>query len=269
MINTNIDAYLIKELRTRTGAGFLECKRALLEENGDIESAIDNLRKSGKLIAEKKINNVTNQGMIFSKIQNNVGVMLELNCETDFVSKDNFFISLGENIIRKALEEKIKDINHLKDIFELKRTDLVLKVGENINIRRFHFMEGENISSYLHGHRIGVLVNAGSLDKTILKNIAMHIAASKPEYLYPKNVSSIVFKREYNIQLELASNLKKPPNLLKKIIDGRMNKFVNSISLTGQSFVVDPTKTVGDVLNEHDSYITSFIRFELGETVFE
>jgi len=263
----NIDIVLIKELRSRTGAGFLECKRALVEEHGDIESAIDNLRKSGKLTAEKKINNITNQGMIFSKIKNNIGVMLELNCETDFVSKDNSFIVLGEEIILTALEKKIKDIDQIKNIFESKRTDLVLKVGENINIRRFHFMEGENIFSYLHGIRIGVLVSAGTLDKTILKNIAMHIAASKPEYLDPKSVSSVVFEREYQIQLELAKNLKKPPNLLKKIIDGRMNKFINNISLTGQIFIMDPTKTVGDILNENKSYITSFVRFELGEVI--
>ncbi|QCI17631.1 elongation factor Ts [Buchnera aphidicola (Acyrthosiphon lactucae)] len=269
MTNTNVDTCLIKELRSRTGVGFLECKRALLEEKGNIESAIDNLRKKGQLNAEKKINNVTNQGAIFLKIQNNIGVMLELNCETDFVSKDNSFIFLGEEIILQALERKIKDINHLKNIFELRRTDLILKVGENININRFHFIEGENLSSYLHGNRIGVLVSASSLNKKILKNIAMHIAASKPEYLRPENVSSIVFNREYEIQLELAKNLKKPPNLLKKIIDGRMNKFINNISLTGQSFIMDPTKTVGEILKEHNSYIISFIRFELGEVILK
>ncbi|MCU4136990.1 translation elongation factor Ts [Buchnera aphidicola (Sitobion miscanthi)] len=267
MTITNVNSCLIKELRFRTGAGFLECKRALLEENGDIESAIDNLRKVGKLTAEKKTKNVTNQGMIFSKIQNNIGVMLELNCETDFVSKDNSFICLGEEIISKALESKLKEIDQVKNIFESKRTDLVFKVGENINIRRFYFMEGENIFSYLHGTRIGVLVSASSLDKIILKNIAMHIAASKPEYLCPKNVSSAVFDREYQIQLELANTLKKPPNLLKKIIDGRMNKFVNNISLTGQSFIMDPSKTVGDILNQNSAYIMSFIRFELGEVI--
>ncbi|ACL30048.1 translation elongation factor Ts [Buchnera aphidicola str. APS (Acyrthosiphon pisum)] len=266
-MKTNVDTGLIKELRSRTGAGFLACKRALLEENGDIESAIDNLRKSGKLTAEKKINNITNQGAIFSKIKNNIGVMLELNCETDFVSKDNLFICLGEDILVEALEKRIKDINQLKVIFESRRTELVSKVGENINIRRFHLIEGENIFSYLHGVRIGVLVSSSSLNKTILKNIAMHIAASKPEYLHPKNVSSEVFQREYQIQLELAKNLNKPSNLLKKIIDGRMEKFVNNISLTSQSFIMNPIKTVGDILNENHAHIESFIRFELGELV--
>ncbi|QCI20960.1 elongation factor Ts [Buchnera aphidicola (Hyperomyzus lactucae)] len=265
----NITASLIRELRSRTGVGFLECKRALVEENGNIELSIDNLRKSGKLSAEKKINNITNQGKIFAQTQNNVGVLLELNCETDFVAKDDAFIFFGEDIILTALEKNIKDINQLKSMFEEKRTDLVLKVGENINIRRFQFLEGENISYYVHGVRIGVLVDANFSNKKILKSIAMHIAASKPEYLHPKNVTNTVFEREYQIQLELAKNLQKPANVLKKIIEGKMNKFVNNISLTSQSFIIDPTKKVGDVLNEYNGCIKSFIRFELGEIILQ
>ncbi|CAL4326296.1 translation elongation factor Ts [Buchnera aphidicola] len=263
-----ITASLIKTLRSRTGAGFLECKRALLEENGDIELSIDNLRKSGKMHAEKKIKNTTNQGMIFSKIKNNIGVMLELNCETDFVSKDELFISLGKDIILTTLKNEIKDINELKNIFEEKRIDLVSKVRENINIRRFHFMQGENIVSYVHGNRIGVLVDANFFNAIILKNIAMHIAASKPKYVHPKHVSDSVFKREYEIQLALAKNLNKPSVVLNKILEGRMNKFINNISLTGQNFIIDSTKTVGDILKEHNGYIKSFIRFELGEVIF-
>ncbi|QCI15917.1 translation elongation factor Ts [Buchnera aphidicola] len=264
----HITADLIKKLRDRTGVGFLECKRALVEENGNIELSIDNLRKSGKLNAEKKINNITNQGMIFAKIENNIGVLLELNCETDFVSKDKSFISLGKEIMLTAISKKIKDINKLRIIFEDKRTDLLLKVGENINIRRFHLIEGDNLCSYVHGVRIGVLVDINNLkNDKILKNIAMHIAASKPEFLHPENVSSTVFKREYQIQLELVKNLKKPSNILEKIIEGRMNKFIKSISLTSQNFIMDSTKTVGDVLKEYNAYIKSFIRFELGEVI--
>ncbi|QCI19802.1 MAG: translation elongation factor Ts [Buchnera aphidicola (Brevicoryne brassicae)] len=265
----NVTASLIKKLRSRTGAGFLECKRALLESKGDIELSIDNLRKLGKMSAEKKINNITNQGAIFSRTEDNVGVMLELNCETDFVSKDDLFISFGKEIILTALKEKIDDIKQLKNIFEEKRTSLIFKVGENINIRRFCFIKGENVLSYVHGVRIGVLVNANSdfNNNKILKNIAMHIAASKPQYLHPKDVSDSVFQREYQIQLELAKNLNKPSNILNKIIDGRMNKFVNSISLTSQSFIMDSNKTVKDILNEHNGHIKSFFRFELGEIV--
>ncbi|ANZ22454.1 elongation factor Ts [Buchnera aphidicola (Diuraphis noxia)] len=263
----DITASLIKTLRLRTGVGFLECKRALIEENGDIERSIDNLRKSGKLHAEKKVNNITNQGAIFLKTRDKFGVMLELNCETDFVSKDNLFIVLGNEIVSTVLAEKIHDIQKLKDTFEEKRINLITKVGENINIRRFCFIESENILSYLHGNRIGVLINATDCDKNILKNIAMHIAASKPQYLHPKDVSQKVFQREYNIQLELAKNLQKPDHVVKKIINGRMNKFLNNISLTSQNFIMDTSKTVQDILNKHNVYVKSFFRFELGEII--
>lgn len=267
MISNSITADLIKNLRARTGISFLECKRALIEENGNIESAIDNLRKSGKLSAEKKNKNITNQGVIFSGIQNNFGVMLELNCETDFVSKDNLFVNLGKEIISQSLKNKIQNIDQINNIFEIQRTDLILKVGENINIRRFCWIEGESIYSYVHGVRIGVLVSAIGLTKTMLKNIAMHIAASKPEYLYPKNIPSTVWNREYKIQSELVKNFKKPSNVLKTIIEGRMNKFINNISLVGQNFILNPKKTVGDVLNENNAQIISFYRFELGENI--
>lgn len=268
MINSNITTCLIKNLRSRTGISLLECKRALVEENGNIELAIDNLRKSGKLSAEKKSNKITNQGVVFLDVQNNIGTMLELNCETDFVSKDDLFINFGKNILSVALEKKIKDIHEIKNIFEEKRTDLIFKLGENINIRRFCWIEGENICSYVHGVKIGVLINSvvGS-NQIILKNIAMHVAASKPEYLDPQHVPSQVWEREYKIQLELIKNLKKPSYVLKKIIDGRMNKFVNSISLISQNFIMDPTKTVQEILNENNSSIISFTRFELGENI--
>lgn len=267
-MKSNISISLIKTLRSRTGAGFLQCKNALVQANGDIELSIDNLRKSGQMIAEKKINNITNQGAIFSKVKNNIGVMIELNCETDFVSKDNLFTFFGNEIILTALNEKIDNIEDLKNIFEEKRTNLILKVGENINIRRFCFIKGQNIFSYIHGIRIGVLVNANQLNSNILKNIAMHIAASKPLYLNPEDVSDTVFQREYQIQLELAKKLKKPDNIRDKIIKGRMNKFINNISLTSQSFVMDTNKTVQDILNEHNGHIQSFFRFELGEIIF-
>lgn len=267
-MTVNITADLIKKLRSRTGVGFLECKRALLEEHGDIELSIDNLRKSGKMNAEKKINNITNQGVIFSRTKNNIGVMLELNCETDFVSKDNSFRMFGEELVLTALEKNIQDIQILKKIFEDKRTDLVLKVGENINIRRFHFMQGENIIAYIHGVRIGVLVDANLLNPIILKNIAMHIAASKPEYVDPKNVPDTVFQREYQVQLELAKKLGKSHNILNKILEGKMNKFINNISLVTQNFIMDSNKTVGNILSEHHIHINSFVRFELGEVIF-
>lgn len=262
-----ITAALIKELRLRTGVSFLECKRALLEENGNIELSVDNLRKSGKMHAEKRTHKITKQGAIFLKIHSSVGAILELNCETDFVSKDDLFTYLGNEIISISLLKKIQNINDLKKIFEEKRTDLLLKVGENIKIRRFHYMTGKNITSYLHGGRIGVLVSSNDSNNKILKNIAMHIAASKPEYLNPEDVPSTIFNREYQIQLELSKKLKKSSLILEKIVQGRMKKFIDNISLTKQSFIMNPSETVGEVLIKNKVSITSFIRFEVGELI--
>ncbi|QCI16485.1 elongation factor Ts [Buchnera aphidicola (Aphis craccivora)] len=264
---TDITAELVKQLRLRTGVGLMECKRALTEENGDIELSIDNLRKSGKMQAFKKLKNTTNQGLIFAKIKNNFGVIIELNCQTDFVAKDSLFVSLGNEIILTALSKKIKNILDIKNYFESKITELIVKFGENIKINRFGVIENENLHSYIHAGRIGVLVSAHNLNESVLKNIAMHIAASKPEYINPNEVPKSVFEREYNIQLQLVKNYKKPANILKKIVDGRMNKFVNNISLIGQNFIIDPSQTVGQVLKENNGSIISFIRFEIGENI--
>ncbi|QCI17059.1 elongation factor Ts [Buchnera aphidicola (Aphis helianthi)] len=266
-MTTNISAELVKKLRLRTGVGFMECKRALIEENGDIELSIDNLRKSGKLQASKKLQNTTNQGLIFSNIENNTGAMIELNCQTDFVSKDALFIALGKEIISSILSNKIIKIDDIKKHFEEQLTELIIKFDENIKINRFKIIKGNNIFSYIHAGRIGVLVSANNLNQDILKNIAMHIAASKPEYIYPHEVPKSIFEREYNIQLELVKNYKKPTSILQKIVDGRMNKFVNNISLVGQNFIIDPNKTVGEILNENNGSVVSFDRFEIGENI--
>ncbi|QCI18782.1 translation elongation factor Ts [Buchnera aphidicola] len=265
----DIPALLVKKLRLRTGVGFMECKRALIEENGDIELSIDNLRKSGKIQASKKLKNTTNHGVIFASTQNNIGVMIELNCQTDFVAKDNLFISFGKEIILTALSEKIKNIFDIQNYFKIKITELIVKFGENIKINRFEIINGNNIFSYVHAGRIGVLVSANNLNQDVLKNISMHIAASKPDYIHPKDVSKEIFEREYNIQLELVKNYKKPTNILKKIVDGRMNKFLNNISLVGQNFIIDPNKKVGQVLDEHNGNIISFVRFEIGENTIK
>lgn len=263
----NITAELVKKLRLLTGVGFMECKRALMEENGDIELSIDNLRKSGKMQALKKSNNTTNQGVIFSKIQKGMGVMIELNCQTDFVAKDDLFVSLGNEIILTILSKKIKKIIDIKNYFASKITELIMKFGENIKINRFGVVEGDNLYTYVHAGRIGVLVSAHNINENILKNIAMHIAASKPEYINPDEVPKSVFEREYNIQLELVKNYKKSTSILSKIVDGRMNKFLNNISLIGQNFIIDPNKKVGQILKENNGSIISFIRFEIGENM--
>ncbi|MBG6244081.1 elongation factor Ts [Candidatus Symbiopectobacterium sp. 'North America'] len=264
-----ITAALVKELRERTGAGMMECKKALVEANGDIELAIDNMRKSGQAKAAKKAGRVAAEGVILTKIaaDGKYGVIVELNCETDFVAKDDGFKAFGEEVATAALNERITDVDVLKTKFEEQRTTLVAKIGENINIRRIAIQEGDVLGAYLHGARIGVLVAATGADEELVKHVAMHIAASKPEYVKAEDVPADVVAREHQIQLDIAMQSGKPREIAEKMVEGRMRKFTGEISLTGQHFVMDPNKTVGDLLKEHKADVISFIRFEVGEGI--
>ncbi len=263
----DITAALVKELRERTGAGMMDCKKALTEANGDIELAIDNMRKSGQAKAAKKASNVAADGVILTKVDGQYGVILELNCQTDFVAKDAGFQAFGNEVIDAALAERITDIEVLKAKFEEQRVALVAKIGENINIRRIEVLEGDVIGTYLHGVRIGVMVAAKNADEELVKQIAMHVAASKPEYVKPEDVSAEVVEREHQIQLEIAMQSGKPREIAEKMVEGRMKKFTGEVSLTGQAFVMDPSKTVGQLLKEKNADVTRFIRFEVGEGI--
>ncbi|NKI73198.1 elongation factor Ts [Dickeya sp. CFBP 2040] len=264
-----ITAALVKELRERTGAGMMECKKALVEANGDIELAIDNMRKSGQAKAAKKAGRVAAEGVILTKIaaDGKYGVIVELNCETDFVAKDAGFKAFGEEVANAALNERITDVEVLKAKFEEQRTALVAKIGENINIRRIAVLTGDALGSYMHGARIGVMVSASGADEELIKHIAMHIAASKPEYVNAEDVPADVVAREHQIQLDIAMQSGKPREIAEKMVEGRMRKFTGEISLTGQNFVMDPNKTVGQLLKEHNASVSSFIRYEVGEGI--
>ncbi|CFQ41729.1 MULTISPECIES: translation elongation factor Ts [Yersinia] len=264
-----ITAALVKELRERTAAGMMECKKALVEANGDIELAIDNMRKSGQAKAAKKAGRIAAEGIILAKVSadGKFGVILELNCETDFVAKDAGFKAFGEEVINAALADKIADIDALKAKFEEQRANLVAKIGENINIRRIAALEGDVLGTYLHGARIGVMVAATGADEELVKHIAMHIAASKPEYVKPDDVPAEVVAREHQIQLDIAIESGKPREIAEKMVEGRMRKFTGEVSLTGQNFVMDPSKTVGDLLKENKADVVNFIRFEVGEGI--
>ncbi|MCW7762473.1 translation elongation factor Ts [Photorhabdus luminescens] len=266
---SGITAALVKELRERTGAGMMECKKALVEANGDIELAIDNMRKSGQAKAAKKAGRVAAEGIILAEVATDgkFGALVELNCETDFVAKDAGFIAFGKEVMAAVLADKISDVETLKAKFEEQRTALVAKIGENINIRRVSVLEGEQLGTYLHGARIGVLVAAEGANEELIKHVAMHIAASKPEYVNPSDVPADVVEREHQIQLDIAMQSGKPREIAEKMVSGRMNKFTGEISLTGQNFVMDPSKTVGDLLKENNAKVTSFIRYEVGEGI--
>lgn len=263
----NVTADLVKALRARTAAGVIDCKKALLESNGSIDLAIENMRKSGEIKAAKKAGNISAEGIIKTKIQGSFGMMLEVNCQTDFVAKDIAFQELVSKALNVAIEEKITNINELKKRCEEERVALVSKIGENINIRRMAFLEGEVVASYVHGSRIGVLISANGDNEELLKQISMHVAACNPEFIKPDNIPDDILEKEYQIQLEIAMKSGKPKGIAEKMVAGRMKKFTSDLSLVGQPFVIDPLKTVGQVLKEYHTNVTDFIRFEVGEGI--
>jgi len=268
-----VTAAMVKELRARTAAGMMDCKKALQEADGDMELAIENMRKNGQAKAAKKAGNIAAEGAIIIKVSGNTAALVEVNCQTDFVAMDENFLGFANTVADVALESKVS-ITDLQAQFEEKRIALVTKIGENINIRRVEYVEGVNLASYSHGAKIGVVV-AGEGDAESLKHIAMHVAASKPEFINPEDVSVAVVDNEKRIQLDilkaendaLDEKKKKPVELLEKIIIGRMKKFTGEISLTGQAFIMEPKKTVGVVLKEKGLTVSSFVRLEVGEGI--
>ncbi|MBM4957456.1 elongation factor Ts [Vibrio parahaemolyticus] len=260
-----VTAALVKELRERTGAGMMECKKALVEANADIELAIENMRKSGAAKAAKKAGNVAAEGAIIIKEENGSAVLLEVNCQTDFVAKDGNFTAFAQEVAAAALASKAT-VEDLQAQFEEARVALVAKIGENINIRRVQYVEGTAIASYRHGEKIGVVV-AGEGDAETLKHVAMHVAASKPEYVNPEDVPADVVAKEKEVQVEIAMNEGKPAEIAEKMVVGRMKKFTGEISLTGQAFIMEPKKTVGEMLKEKGASVATFVRLEVGEGI--
>ncbi|MGX2969772.1 translation elongation factor Ts [Ursidibacter sp. B-7004-1] len=261
-----ITASLVKELRERTGAGMMECKKALVEANGDIELAIDNMRKSGQAKAAKKAGNIAAEGVILARVGAGFGVLVEMNCQTDFVAKDAGFLGLANEVADYALANKGISIEALAAQFEEQRVALVAKIGENMNIRRVQYLDGKVIAQYLHGAKIGVLV-AGEGSEEELKKVAMHVAASKPEFVNPEDVSADVVAKEREIQIEIAMNSGKPKEIAEKMVEGRMAKFTGEVSLTGQAFVMDPSQSVGSYLKSVNTSVSNFIRLEVGEGI--
>ena len=256
-----ITAAMVKELRDRTAAGMMDCKKALQEADGDMELAIENMRKNGQAKAAKKAGNIAAEGQIIIKD----GALVEVNCQTDFVAKDDNFLAFANKVADAAVAEKLS-IEDLQAKFEEERIALVTKIGENINVRRVAYVEGTTLASYKHGATIGVVV-AGEGDAESLKHIAMHVAASKPEFLTPDDVPADVVANEKRIQIEMAMNEGKPEEIAEKMVTGRMKKFTGEVSLTGQAFIMEPKKSVGEVLKEKGITVTSFVRLEVGEGI--
>jgi elongation factor Ts len=268
-----VTAALVKELRERTAAGMLDCKKALVETDGDIELAIENMRKSGQAKAAKKAGRIAAEGVILTKVAKGVATMMEVNSETDFVARDDGFVKFGQKLIEVAFANKINDMDTLNStevdgvkISDLRDT-LVAKIGENISPRRVVTVEGDNLGAYVHSARIGVIAILQGGDEELAKDIAMHVAASSPQFVKPEDVPAEVVAKEKEIQLDIALQSGKPPEIAEKMVSGRMKKFTGEISLTGQPFVKDPSILVADLLKSKGAEVINFVRFEVGEGI--
>ena len=244
----------------------MDCKKALLETDGDIELAIENMRTSGALKAAKKATKVAAEGQVIIKQGDGVAALVEVNCQTDFVAKDDTFLKFANTVADGALADKLS-IEDLQKKFEEDRVALVAKIGENINIRRVQYIEGSTVATYIHnGGKIGVVV-AGEGEESTLKNICMHVCASSPMFLNPDDVPEDVVEKERKVQIEIGMNEGKPKDIVEKMVAGRMKKYTGEVSLTGQPFVMEPKKSVGDILKENKASVTNFVRLEVGEGI--
>ena len=273
-----ITASMVKELRERTGAGMMECKKALSESSGDMDAAIELMRKSGQAKADKKASRVAAEGtiVIVMSDDNKQGVILEVNCETDFVAKDESFLKFSNDVANVVLNESPVDVDALMnaslaggEVVEAARLALVSKIGENIQVRRFSRMSSEKgtFGKYMHGSRIGVMVELENGSDELSKDIAMHVAASKPVCVDDNGVSAEMLQKEKEIFVAQAEDSGKPADIIEKMVQGRLKKFLGEITLLGQPFVKDPDKSVGKLLKENSAMVLSFLRYEVGEGI--
>lgn len=272
-----ITASIVKELRERTGAGMMDCKKALEEAQGDIEAAIENMRKSGIAKAAKKAGRIAAEGQIVLRQDTKSGqaVILEINCETDFVGKDENFSRFANAVADTVLSGKPADINALNSLplsgasgqtVEAARAELVAKIGENISVRRFVLQKNKGIAgTYLHGVRIGVLVDLTGGSEGLARDIAMHVAASKPVCINASEVPQQLLDQEKAVFVSQAQESGKPAEIIEKMVSGRINKFLKEITLLGQPFVKDPDITIEKLLKSSNAVVNSFIRYEVGE----
>lgn len=273
-----ITAALVKELRERTGSGMMECKKALVESNGDIDVAIETMRKAGLAKADKKSDRVAAEGVIAieTSADGKNAVMLEVNSETDFVAKADDFINFVAQVGKVVLDKSPADVDAMMALpfdggesIDTARQALIAKIGENIQIRRFSMMSVEDgvIGSYRHGDRIGSMVKISGGDMTLAKDIAMHVAASRPQAISGADLPSDLLDKERDIVATQARDSGKPEAIIEKMVEGRMKKFVNEISLLGQSFVKDPDVTVEKLVANAGATVSEFAFFEVGEGI--
>jgi elongation factor Ts len=271
----SVSASMVKELRERTGAGMMECKKSLVESNGDMDAAVELLRTSGQAKADKKAGRVAADGRVVIAANGTRAAIVEINSETDFVAKDENFVAFAEAVASSALDAEIDDIEALQDAkiaggqtVKMAQTELISKVGEKISVRRVAQIEAtDHLGNYTHGARIGATVALSGGDEALARDIAMHVAASNPNCIDENGVAADVLERERRIFSEQAAESGKPPEIVEKMVTGRLAKFLKEITLLGQPFVKDPDITVGKLLKNAGATVTRFVRFEVGEGI--
>jgi elongation factor Ts len=269
-----VTAAMVKELRERTGAGMMECKKALVETNGDLDAAVEFLRKSGLAQADKKASRVAAEGRIAQVMAENgkEAVMVEVNCETDFVAKDDSFNRFAGAVALNTLNESPADVDALMNTstnggtVEEARQALVTKIGENVQVRRFVRTSTDGtIGAYVHGGKIGVLVDVSGGDEELARDLAMHIAALNPEFVSADDVPADVIAREKDILVAQAESSGKPAEIIEKMVTGRLRKHLSGITLLGQPFVKDGDVTVAKLLDQKSATVNGFSRLAVGE----
>ena len=266
-----VTAAMVKELRERTGAGMMECKKALVETNGDLEAAVEQLRMSGLAQADKKAARIAAEGQVIlaSNDDNSEAVMVEINCETDFVAKDENFLAFANKVAAAALAASSDDVEELMSAgLETERQALVSKIGENVQVRRMARLSSTgNIGAYVHGGRIGVLVESDGGDADLARDIAMHVAALNPAYASVDDVPADVLEKEKQFLISQAQDSGKPADIIEKMVSGRMRKHLAGITLLGQPFVKDGDVTVAQLLENNGASVTGFTRLAVGEGI--
>ncbi len=270
-----VTAQLVKELRERTGAGMMECKKALVAVEGNIEKAIDAMRKAGQAKADKKALRTAADGAIVAKEGNGKAVLVEINCETDFVARDDSFKAFSNDVAEVVLtsgKTEKADIDALalasgETVAEACK-NLINKIGEKIEVRRATISKSsDHVGTYSHGGRIAVLVEMNGGSAELARDIAMHIAASNPLVISGSDVPADVVAKEKEIFVAQAKDSGKPDNIIEKMVEGRIRKFLDEQSLEGQAFVKDPNQKVGALLQENNAKVASFTRFAVGEGI--
>ena len=275
---SNITAQMVKELRDRTGAGMMECKKALLEASGDMEKAVEEMRKAGQAKADKKSSRIAAEGVLTLSVSedNKIANMIEINCETDFVAKDANFLEFVKTISEVSLQNyngSLDDFNNSKCIsgktIEETRLELVSKVGENVKIRRIQSIanDGNYMGHYMHGAKIGVVVILEKENEDLAKDICMHIAAMKPLALNSSEIPQEDLDKEREIFLAQAKESGKPDDIIQKMVDGKMKKYISEVTLVDQTFVKDSEITINKLLETHNNSVLLFYRLEVGEGI--